>query len=662
MRSAPTKTIGDNNMSDESNTKSNTNMISVQEISQETSQDVRETAADQRQGHVPPVFVVGVWRSGTTLLYTLLNQHPDLRLFYESDLPVLWPMFRLPWGRNTWLEKWEYWNAGLSRHDLEPSRLQNRVSSLGEAMELAGREYAAQQGKKRWGCKSPSYYDRLDSLAREFPDARFVVIWRDPEDICLSVIKARASALWFTRPGMTHKALLASRTLKKQVDKLMSMGAFVHQIHFRDLVERTDSTMRGICEFLQLPFDPAMAELGNGDRSAVFEGAHHTLAKGDQIVAKKERKESLPAALSGKIARYKALWKAQNGHDWLLCARFTETGAAKPGLTERVKDQFLFVALRTWDIAPRILFSILPVSMWQAYRRLKYKDADWVHRQITTKESKFPVQSESAKAQSQSGDACAVRFGKVLLHSMEMDQLLSSDNDKLKHVATVNAEIFAYAHENPAYEAILRHTVNTIDGRVIHHLCSLLYPGRGLRKTSGSDFIYNLTEHAAKRGERVFMLGAEADANRGAIDVLKAQFPELIVEGYSPPFSSNIQDQKWNEDILTRIADFRPTHLVVCFGPVKQEMWISQNANLLFRLGVRCAYGLGGTLDFVSGRKKRAPKWTQDMGVEWVFRLFTESGRLGRTGKMFKMPYFALRFYKHEVENLEKAPASSLGS
>jgi len=91
-------------------------------------------------------------------------------------------------------------------------------------------------------------------------------------------------------------------------------------------------------------------------------------------------------------------------------------------------------------------------------------------------------------------------------------------------------------------------------------------------------------------------------------------------------------------------------------------MWISQNANLLFRLGVRCAYGLGGTLDFVSGRKKRAPKWTQAVGIEWLYRLLTESGRLGRTAKMFKMPYFAIKYYKREVGSIGKAEASSLGS
>jgi N-acetylglucosaminyldiphosphoundecaprenol N-acetyl-beta-D-mannosaminyltransferase len=636
------------------------NMVSVEETVQETG----NPAGEREHGHVPPIFVVGVWRSGTTLLYSLLNQHSDIRLFYESDLPVLWPMFRLPWGRNTWVEKWEYWNAGVSRHDLDPVRLASPVTSLAEAAELAGREYAAQKGKTRWGCKSPSYYDRLVDLSREFPDARFVVIWRDPEEICRSVVNAKATALWFARPGMTHKALLASRTLKKQVEKLQSMGAFVHQLHFRDLIGDTVNTMRGICEFLQVPFDPAVTILDRADRSAVFEGAHHTLAKGSEIVSQKGRKDSLPPEMTDKIRRYKALWKAQSGDSWFLSQRFSETGASKPGMWERACDRLKFMALRTWDIAPQIAFSILPLSVWQTYRRLKYKDAQWVHRQITNKPTTLRSQPGASQTTWHSAsDACAVRLGKIRLQSMEIDELLSTSGKELKHIVTVHSEIFVYAHENPAFEEILKHTVNTIDGRIVHLLCSLLYPGRKLRKMSGSDFIYNLADHAAARRERVFLLGSDVEANRGTVEALKSRCPDLIVEGYSPPFCANIQDQAWNQDILNRIATFRPSHLVVCFGPVKQEMWISQNANYLFGLGVRCAYGLGGTLDFVSGRKKRAPKWIQVVGAEWLFRFCCEpTRRLGRTAKMFKMPYFVMKFYKREIEFSGKLCASSLRS
>ncbi len=618
-----------------------------------------KTASSVHNGHVPPIFVVGVWRSGTTLLYSLLNQHRDIRLFYESDLPVLWPMFRLASERRNWVDKWEYWNAGVSRHDLDPARLTGEVHSLADAFAMAGREYAAQKGKTRWGCKSPSYYDRMDSLYREFPDARFVVIWRDPEEICRSVIKAKATALWFTRPGMNHKALLASRKLKTQVDKVLRMGAAVHQLHFRDLVGNTEKTMRGICEFLELPFDPAVTDLKRADRSAVFTGAHHSLAKGSTIVATRERNEALPAELAGKIERYKALWKAQSGDAWMLSARFSANDAAKPGMGERFVDQIKFMLLRAWDILPRIAFSLLPMSAWQAYRRMKYKDAEWVHQQITNKPT-------TLKSSQKSAPRCAVRLGKLTLQSMELDELLSNERNELKHVVTVNSEIFVYAHEHPEFESVLKNTVNTIDGRIVHLISSLIYPGRGLRKLAGSDFIYNLADHAAARGQRVFLLGADLQANRGTVEALRARCPELAIGGYSPAFCRNIQDQGWNEDILARIEDFRPAHLVVCFGPMRQEMWISQNANLLRHLGVRCAYGLGGTLDFVSGRKPRAPRWMQMAGIEWLFRVIVEPARLGRTAKMFKMPYFAFRFYNRQcavgVRSLaENSSASTLG-
>src|SRR5580704_11812341 len=100
---------------------------------EERAQQKGISAGQTEPGHIPPIFVVGVWRSGTTLLYSLLNQHSDIRLFYESDLPVLWPMFRLSSGRKTWFEKWEYWNAGVSRHDLDPAQLASPVRSLAEA-------------------------------------------------------------------------------------------------------------------------------------------------------------------------------------------------------------------------------------------------------------------------------------------------------------------------------------------------------------------------------------------------------------------------------------------------------------------------------------------------------------------------------------------------
>jgi hypothetical protein len=358
------------------------------------------------RGYVPPIFVTGVFRCGTTLLYLLLNQHPDIALLYESELPVLWPMFHLPWERKTWVDKCEYWNASISRHDLDPARLASPVQSLAEAFELAGREHARQLGKTRWGCKSPSYFDRLEQLLAEFPHARFVVVWRDPEESCRSAMNAAASGssgMWFARPGTTLRILLAAKTLKKQVDALLAKGAPVHQIHYRDLVTETTNVMRGICEFLRVPFDPAVTILRNADRSAVFKGGHHALARGSSIESSIDRHQALSSQLTRKIERYRALWKAQNGDTWLLSRRFPESGSAKPSLWERATDRLLYVAFQIWDIAPPICFSILPLSAWQTYRRLKYGDAQWLHRQITDKPTTLNGRHDSRHRPTSSG-------------------------------------------------------------------------------------------------------------------------------------------------------------------------------------------------------------------------------------------------------------------
>lgn len=365
----------------------------LEELNSMSLHSTQRSVSNRQDGEVAPIFVVGVWRSGTTLLYTLLNQHPDIRLFYEGDLPVLWPMFIAPWSRKVWVEKWEYWNAGVSRHDLDPARLTSPVSSLAKAYEMAGLEYARQKGAKIWGCKSPSYYNQLVSLSREFPKARFIVIWRDPEEICRSAIRAAASGLWFRRPGMTHKALLASETLRRQCNRLRLRGISFHEIYYRDLVDDTDRTMRSICDFLSVPFTPAVTVLNKADRSAVFQGAHHSLAKSNKIVSRKEPTAPLPPLLENKILRYKALWKSKVGDEWLLCRRFMEVGEIQPGMWERLTDQLLYVALRFWDSAPRICFSILPTSVWQIYRRLKYKDSEWVHAQLTNKPSTLHTDS-----------------------------------------------------------------------------------------------------------------------------------------------------------------------------------------------------------------------------------------------------------------------------
>src|SRR5579863_4039223 len=92
-----------------------------------------------------PLFVIGVWRSGTSLLYALLNQHPDIALLYESDLPLFGALFAV--HQSDWPARWDFWNSALQRHGLTGVyRRLSRITNLKQAAETAYQEYAAGKG------------------------------------------------------------------------------------------------------------------------------------------------------------------------------------------------------------------------------------------------------------------------------------------------------------------------------------------------------------------------------------------------------------------------------------------------------------------------------------------------------------------------------------
>ncbi|MFI5094782.1 MAG: WecB/TagA/CpsF family glycosyltransferase [Candidatus Acidiferrales bacterium] len=252
--------------------------------------------------------------------------------------------------------------------------------------------------------------------------------------------------------------------------------------------------------------------------------------------------------------------------------------------------------------------------------------------------------SASTKVDEKPDSGHILRCGKMHLWSVPMEYVFMPRAERFTHIITVNAEIFALAHEDRRLGDILAGAVSTIDGRVLQGICKLLYPNHEMVRQNGSNFITDLAEHCRKHSERLFLVGSSEKANSLATQRLRNTFTGLQVSGFSPPLQDHPFPQDWNALILDQIARFAPHHLVVCFGPKKQEYWIHENSSQLAALGVQCAYGLGGTIDFLSGAKPRAPKWIEFIGAEWLFRLACEPrARFRRTLVMFKMPFYALK-------------------
>ncbi len=326
-----------------------------------------------------PLFVVGMWRSGTSLLYALLNQHPQIGLMYESDLPLLSSLFLLPRKSSSWVPKVDSWNGALTRHKIDTASIPENVVDLPSAFRAAAQQYARKKGAAVWGCKSPNYYDCMNQLATWFPNAKFIVIWRDPADVCRSIVRAAKKSPWFARPGMDLRAILGYHRMKKEADQLVRRGVAIHQLQYDDLVREPASALAAICNFIGVDYDPRMTSLEGADRSAIYNGDHHSMVKSACIVADRERPEVLSPQLKNKIERYVIFWRGKYDGAWPVNVNMSE-GTKAASLFERTSDRALHSLLRTMDLATPLAYSFVPVPIWLKYRQWKYRS-----QQVPTK-------------------------------------------------------------------------------------------------------------------------------------------------------------------------------------------------------------------------------------------------------------------------------------
>lgn len=314
-----------------------------------------------------PIFVVGIWRSGTSLLYTLLNQHPQIALTYESDLFLLRSLFRGGSCKADWLDRWEFWNHALTRHNIKTSKLPDRIRDYSTAATEVWKQYAR---GALYGDKSPNYFDAMQRLAEEFPDARFIVIWRDLADTCRSMVRASQGSTFFAQQGMRHRAIIGYGKLKQECDALVCQGVPLHQIQYEEMVQAPGTVMRGICAFLQIPFDPRMASLVGADRSAIYEAPQHAGVKSEKIGLDDARNVVLTPKLDAKIARYVAYWKKKTAGSWPIYP--PSTGDAKPArFLERARDEVCFRVLRLLDRFTAFVYCYAPIALLRRYRSAK---------------------------------------------------------------------------------------------------------------------------------------------------------------------------------------------------------------------------------------------------------------------------------------------------
>jgi N-acetylglucosaminyldiphosphoundecaprenol N-acetyl-beta-D-mannosaminyltransferase len=148
------------------------------------------------------------------------------------------------------------------------------------------------------------------------------------------------------------------------------------------------------------------------------------------------------------------------------------------------------------------------------------------------------------------------------------------------------------------------------------------------RRVYGPELMLRFCMETAAGGCRCrhFFYGGDTGVAEDLEDVFKARCPGVTIAGsYSPPFRE--LSPREDAEIVAIINAAQPDILWVGLSTPKQEKWMHEHRD---RLRVPVMVGVGAAFDFISQRKKQAPHWMQEHGLEWMFRLGQEPRRLWR--------------------------------
>jgi N-acetylglucosaminyldiphosphoundecaprenol N-acetyl-beta-D-mannosaminyltransferase len=201
----------------------------------------------------------------------------------------------------------------------------------------------------------------------------------------------------------------------------------------------------------------------------------------------------------------------------------------------------------------------------------------------------------------------------------------------IRQVVTINPEFTIAARHNRRFYQVLRKAdLAVADGIGIVWAARLL-GDRLPERVGGIDLVERLAERAARDGYRIFLLGAAPGVAESAAAALIGRNPRLrIVGAYAgSPLPGELSA------IRAKIDAAHPDILLVAFGAPAQDLWIAENQAAM---GVPVAIGVGGAFDFLAGRIRRAPRWIQRIGLEWLYRLARQPSRWRR---MTALPRFA---------------------
>ena len=201
-----------------------------------------------------------------------------------------------------------------------------------------------------------------------------------------------------------------------------------------------------------------------------------------------------------------------------------------------------------------------------------------------------------------------------------------------QHVV-LNAAKIVQAHDDPELAEVIRQcSLVNADGQAVVWASRVL--GNPLpERVAGIDFMFELWRVAARSDYRVYLLGAEEAVVTRAADIAREQGVDVV----------GCRDGYWTRDqedaVVAAVRETRPHLLFLALPSPAKERFLSRH---LDSLGAALVVGVGGAFDVIAGRRRRAPRWVQRLGMEWAYRLVQEPKRLFRRYLVGNVRFVAL--------------------
>lgn len=200
------------------------------------------------------------------------------------------------------------------------------------------------------------------------------------------------------------------------------------------------------------------------------------------------------------------------------------------------------------------------------------------------------------------------------------------DQNKKQIINTINPHSFITAKSDEAFAKALNAShILLPDGSGIVMAAKYINKKK-IKKIAGADLHTHLLHELNNINGKCFYMGASQDTLDKIHNKIIKEFPNVVVNSFSPPFKKHFSEEE-NKNIISKINEFNPDVLFIGMTAPKQEKWLHAHHE---QLNFKVASSIGAVFDFYAGTVKRPSKFWIKTHLEWLPRLVKEPKRLWR--------------------------------